>query len=280
VVYADARQIEQTLMNLVANARDAMPRGGRVVIETSPVKLDADSRVSQDLPAELLAGGFARLAVTDTGQGMDAATLQRMWEPFFTTKPSGQGTGLGLSSVYGAARQSGGFVWAESEPGRGTSVQVYWPELRSAPELLDEASGLPEIRGGSETVLVVEDEPLVRALVVRALGSQGYRCLEAGEGTEALRMLEEDGAEVDLVITDVVMPGMSGGGLGDRLALVRPDLPVLYTSAYVDEDVIGRGLLEQGRPFLQKPCTPRELARKVREVLDATPSTRDEAGTL
>jgi CheY-like chemotaxis protein len=158
-------------------------------------------------------------------------------------------------------------------------VQVYWPEVRSAPEPLDEAGGEPEIRGGSETILVVEDEPLVRALVLRALRTHGYRCLEAEEASDALRTLEHEGERVDLVITDVVMPGMSGGGLGDRLALLRPDLPVLYTSAYVDEDVIGRGLLEQGRPFLQKPCTPRELARKVREVLDGAASTRDRART-
>jgi two-component system, cell cycle sensor histidine kinase and response regulator CckA len=280
VVYADARQVEHTLMNLVVNARDAMPQGGRVTIETKSVKLDPDSRPSRELGDEAPGGSFAMLGVTDTGHGMDAATLQRMWEPFFTTKPSGQGTGLGLSSVYGAAKQGGGFVWADSEPGRGTRVQVYWPEVRSAPEPLDQGPGEPEIRGGNETVLVVEDEPLVLALVVRALRSHGYRCLEAEEASEALRMLEHDGERVDLVITDVVMPGMSGGGLGDRLALLRPDLPVLYTSAYVDEDVIGRGLLEEGRPFLQKPCTPRELARKVREVLDGAASARDEAETV
>jgi CheY-like chemotaxis protein len=202
-----------------------------------------------------------------------------MWEPFFTTKPSGHGTGLGLSSVYGAAKQSRGFVWAESEPGRGTSVQVYWPEVRSAPEPVDDPSGRAEIRGGDETVLIVEDEPLVRALVVRALRSHGYQCLEAKDAAEALRMIEH-GVDPDLVITDVVMPGMSGGGLGDQLALLRPQLPVLYTSAYVDEDVIGRGLLEQGRPFLQKPCTPRELALKVREVLDGAASARDEAEAM
>ena len=280
VVYADARQVEQTLVNLVVNARDAMPQGGRVTIETKGVILDPDSRAAGELGDGAPSGSFAMLAVTDTGHGMDTATLQRMWEPFFTTKPSGQGTGLGLSSVYGSAKQSGGFVWADSEPGRGTTVQVYWPQVRSAPEPLVEASGELEIRGGSETVLIVEDESLVRALLVRALRSHGYGCLEARDASEALRMLEHDKAAVDLVITDVVMPGMSGGGLGDRLALLRPDLPVLYTSAYVDEDVIGRGLLEEGLPFLQKPCTPRELARKVREVLDRAASTRDQAETL
>jgi hypothetical protein len=280
VVYADARQIEQTLLNLVLNARDAMPRGGRVTIETKTVRLEPGSGASQDVADGAPTGCFAMLAVTDTGHGMEAATLQRIWEPFFTTKPRGEGTGLGLSSVYGAAKQSGGFVWADSEPGRGTTVQVYWPEVRTEPEPLGESSGLPEVEGGSEAVLIVEDEDLVRAFVVRALRSHGYRCHEARDAGEALRLLEQEQARIDLVITDVVMPGMSGGGLGDRLALLRPGLPVLYTSAFVDEDVIRRGLLEQGRPFLQKPCTPGDLARKVREVLDAAATTRNQAETL
>jgi hypothetical protein len=279
-VYADARQIEQTLMNLVLNARDAMPQGGRVIVETKTVELEPGSRGLRDLAADAPTGHFAMLAVSDTGHGMEAATLQRIWEPFFTTKPPGQGTGLGLSSVYGTAKQSGGFVWAESEPGRGTSVQVYWPEVHTEPEPLGHASGLPEVRGGSETVLIVEDEDLVRALVVRALRSHGYQCREARDAKEALGLLEREQSQVDLVITDVVMPGMSGGGLGDRLALLRPELPVLYTSAFVDEDVIRRGLLEQGRPFLQKPCSPHDLARKVREVLDAATSARDQAKTV
>ena len=257
-----------------------MPQGGRVTIGTKTVRLEAGSRVSQDVAEGAPTGSFALLAVTDTGHGMEAATLQRIWEPFFTTKPRGQGTGLGLSSVYGAAMQSGGFVWADSEPGRGTTVQVYWPEVRTEAEPLGESSSLPEVEGGSETVLIVEDEDLVRAFVVRALRRHGYRCCEARDAGEALRLLEQEQAHIDLVITDVVMPGMSGGGLGDRLALLRPGLPILYTSAFVDEDVIRRGLLEQGRPFLQKPCTPRDLASKVREVLDAAASTRDQAETV
>jgi CheY-like chemotaxis protein len=251
-----------------------------VIVETKTVELEPGSRGLRDLAADAPTGHFAMLAVSDTGHGMEAATLQRIWEPFFTTKPPGQGTGLGLSSVYGTAKQSGGFVWAESEPGRGTSVQVYWPEVHTEPEPLGHASGLPEVRGGSETVLIVEDEDLVRALVVRALRSHGYQCREARDAKEALGLLEREQSQVDLVITDVVMPGMSGGGLGDRLALLRPELPVLYTSAFVDEDVIRRGLLEQGRPFLQKPCSPHDLARKVREVLDAATSARDQAKTV
>ena len=270
-VYADPRQIEQILMNLVLNARDAMPQGGRITIETKAVR---------EAPEGAPAGSFAVLAVTDTGRGMEAATLQRIWEPFFTTKPAGEGTGLGLSSVYGAAKQSGGFVSADSEPGRGTTVQVWWPVVLTEPEPVSEARDLPEVEGGSETLLIVEDEDLVRTPVVRALESHGYHCREARNAGEALRLIEQEQTRFDLVITDVVMPGMSGGGLGDRLAILRPGLPVLYTSAFVDEDVIRRGLLEQGRPFLQKPCAPRDLARKVREVLDAAASTRSEAETV
>ena len=207
---------------------------------------------------------------------MDAATLQRIWEPFFTTKPVGQGTGLGLSSVYGAAKQSGGFVWADSERGRGTAVQVYWPEIRAEAEPLAGTVAPPPVEGGHETVLVVEDEELVRALAVRTLRGRGYHCLEAHDAGEALRLVQQEQGPLDLVITDVVMPGMSGGGLGDRLALLRPGLPILYTSAFTDEEVIRRGMLEQGRPFLQKPCRPDELARTVREVLDAAATTRDQ----
>jgi two-component system, cell cycle sensor histidine kinase and response regulator CckA len=220
------------------------------------------------------------LSVTDTGLGMDAATLQRIWDPFFTTKPVGQGTGLGLSSVYGAAKQSGGFVWADSEPGHGTAVQVYWPEIRTEAEPLAAAVAPPAVQGGHETVLVVEDEELVRALAVRTLQAQGYRCLQARDAREALRLAQPEQGALDLVITDVVMPGMSGGGLGDRLALLRPGLPILYTSAFTDEEVIRRGMLEQGRPFLQKPCRPDELARTVREVLDAAATMRDQPGIV
>jgi PAS domain S-box-containing protein len=280
IVYADPRQIEQILMNLVLNARDALPQGGRVTIETRTVTFEPGSRESLEMGDAAPTGTFTTLAVTDTGHGMGADTLQRIWEPFFTTKPPGQGTGLGLSSVYGAAKQSGGFVWAASELGRGTTVRVYWPEVPAEPEPLREPSDMPAVEGGSETVLVVEDEDLVRALVVRALRSHGYVCREARDAAEALRLLEHGQAGIDLVITDVVMPGMSGGGLGDRLAVILPGLTVLYTSAFVDEDVIRRGLLEQGRPFLQKPCTPYDLARKVREVLDAAGSARDQAETV
>ena len=168
-MYADPRQIEQMLMNLVLNARDAMPQGGRVTIETRTVRLEPGSGVWRTEEERALSGRFTMLSVTDTGHGMDAATLQRIWEPFFTTKPPGRGTGLGLASVYGAAKQSGGFVWADSEPGRGTTVQVYWPEMRGAAGAAAEPERQPRVEGGSETLLVVEDEELVRALAIRAL---------------------------------------------------------------------------------------------------------------
>jgi PAS domain S-box-containing protein len=274
-IYADPRQIEQTLMNLVLNARDAMPQGGRVTVETRTVRLEPSSGMRKH-PAGTPGGIFTMVAVTDTGHGMDATTLQRIWEPFFTTKPTGEGTGLGLSSVYGAVKQSGGFVWADSEPGRGTTVEVYWPQSLAEPDPLEESSRL-SVEGGSETILIVEDEDLVRALAVRVLKSEGYRCYEARNAEEAIRLFEQEKIDIDLVITDVVMPGMSGGGLGDRLERLRPGVPILFTSGYTDEDVIRRGLLENNRPFLQKPSTPQELARKVRTVLDAAASIPDQS---
>jgi two-component system, cell cycle sensor histidine kinase and response regulator CckA len=274
VVNADARQIEQIVMNLVLNARDAMPQGGRVTIETGAVDVGAGAEAWRGDDERAPSGRFTMLSVTDTGHGMDAAVLQRIWEPFFTTKPAGRGTGLGLSSVYGAARQSGGFVWADSAPGRGTTVQVYWPEILAAPEAPPEPERPLPLAGGSETVLVVEDEELVRALALRALRSFGYTCHQVRDAREALRLLEALEPPVDLVLTDVVLPDMSGGEFGDRLAREHPGTPVVYMSAYTDEDVIRRGLLAEGRPFLQKPFTPHQLARTVREALGGAGAAR------
>ena len=275
VIYADPSQVEQIMMNLVLNARDAMPQGGRITVQTAGFTLTKGSRVAKSGGETGPEGRYVMLAVRDTGSGMNAATLQHMWEPFFTTKPAGKGTGLGLAAVYGAVKQSGGFVWADSEPGQGTTVSVYWPAIPHAAEQLPGEAAAQNPERGSEMVLVVEDEPMVRGLSVRTLSQLGYRCLEAHDATEALALIEA-GLDADLVITDVVMPGVSGADFGERLALLRPALPVLYTSGFSDEDVIGRGLLRSGRPFLQKPFAPAELARRVREVLRNANALRTE----
>jgi two-component system, cell cycle sensor histidine kinase and response regulator CckA len=269
-IHADPGRVEQILMNLVLNSRDAMPQGGRVTVETGDVTLESASAVWQPQSEAPPPGRYAMLAVSDTGHGMDPATLQRIWEPFFTTKAPGKGTGLGLSVVYGSVKQSGGFVWVDSEVGRGTVVRLYWPEILQEADQLGELPVPRPAERGRETVLVVEDERVVRALMVRSLTGLGYRCVEAADAGEALRVLEREEGQLDLIITDVVMPGISGGDLGSRLAEQYPTLPVLYTSGFADDDVIRRGLLHASRPFLQKPFTPADMARKVREVLDAT----------
>jgi CheY-like chemotaxis protein len=252
----------------VLNSRDAMPRGGQVTVETAGVTLEPDGSPWQQQSEAPPSGQYAMLAVTDTGHGMDPGTLQHIWEPFFTTKPAGKGTGLGLSVVYGSVKQSGGFVWVNSEVGRGTIVRVYWPLMAQESDQPAPAPTPKPAERGSETLLVVEDERVVRALIVRSLTGLGYNCVEAGNGDEALLVLQQQ-KHIDLVITDVVMPGTSGGDLGWLLADRYPDLPVLYTSGFADNDVVRRGLLDVGRPFLQKPFAPRELARKVREVLES-----------
>jgi two-component system, cell cycle sensor histidine kinase and response regulator CckA len=267
-IHADPGRVEQILMNLVLNSRDAMPRGGQVTVETAGVTLEPDGSPWQQQSEAPPSGQYAMLAVTDTGHGMDPGTLQHIWEPFFTTKPAGKGTGLGLSVVYGSVKQSGGFVWVNSEVGRGTIVRVYWPLMAQESEQPAPAPTPKPAERGSETLLVVEDERVVRALIVRSLTGLGYNCVEAGNGDEALLVLQQQ-KHIDLVITDVVMPGTSGGDLGWLLADRYPDLPVLYTSGFADNDVVRRGLLDVGRPFLQKPFAPRELARKVREVLES-----------
>jgi two-component system, cell cycle sensor histidine kinase and response regulator CckA len=279
-IHADPPRVEQIVMNLVLNARDAMPQGGRVEVETLVVELDANSPVWQPEAEAPPPGRYAVLSVRDTGHGMDPGTLQHIWEPFFTTKPAGQGTGLGLSVVYGSVKQSGGFVWVESEVGRGTVIRVYWPEIPVVPEHTDEFPVATPTKRGTEAVLVVEDEPVVRALVMRTVTGFGYRCLEARDAAEALQLLERERGKIDLVITDVVMPGMSGGQLGELLAHDYPTLPVLYTSGFANNDMIRRGLLDARRPFLQKPFGPDDLARKIREVLEASAASEHEHQTV
>jgi PAS domain S-box-containing protein len=260
-VFVDRSRMEQVVLNLALNARDAMPQGGIVTIHADSVRVDGE-------PADLPAREYVRLSVTDTGVGMDETVRTRVFEPFFTTKGIGEGTGLGLAMVYGSITQAGGTVTVESEPGAGATFHVYLPALRDAGPVEGEAAGASTEARGSETVLIVEDEEAVRALAARTLAKAGYTVLEASNGSEALTILARRGEEIELLVTDVVMPGLGGQELAERVWDSSPGLPVLFMSGYSPDDVIRRGLLHQGAAFLQKPFTPDGLAAQVREVLD------------
>jgi two-component system, cell cycle sensor histidine kinase and response regulator CckA len=267
-IQADRGQLEQVLVNLVLNARDAMTQRGRVTISTERVTLD-DTYAQRHGEVAIVPGDYIRLTVSDTGCGMTPEVQPLIFEPFFTTKPIGQGTGLGLSTVYGIVKQSGGFIWVYSEPGLGTAFKIYLPRLQLGELAAPASEGDGTAARGSETILVVEDEDMVRLLACRALRERGYRVLEARHGLEAVQRVEERTERIDLVISDVVMPQLGGRELGQRLASLVPGLPVLYMSGYTGEDVIQRGLLDPGAPFQQKPFSPQGLARKVREMLDS-----------
>jgi CheY-like chemotaxis protein len=261
-VRADPGQLEQVLLNLAINARDAMPRGGRLSVETASVELTERSAMAAH-GVRVRPGRYVQLAVSDTGHGMDKATLAHAFEPFFTTKGVGQGTGLGLATVYGIVKQSDGYVWAYSEPGQGTTIKLYLPVTESAPELAaNEAASAPAAEG--ELVLVVEDEAQVRTIAARALTEAGYRVVEAETGARALELLGGNGDRPALVLVDVVMPGLSGSELALELAQVVPGVPVLFTSGYTDGEILRRGLLEPGAAFLAKPFSPEGLVRAVR----------------
>jgi nitrogen-specific signal transduction histidine kinase/ActR/RegA family two-component response regulator len=261
-VLADRTQVEQVLVNLVANARDATGAGGLVLIEIQRVEL-THSEVS---PSEALPGSFVRLAVRDDGAGMTPETLSRVFEPFFTTKPADQGTGLGLSMVHGVVRQSGGFVRIESSPGKGTIVAVFLPRVEDPVTPTEPPVSVRP--GAGERVLVVEDESVVRSLVRRTLESHGYRVYLAPNGAAALSFITANPGEVDLVLTDVVMPRMNGLELAAQLAERLPALPVLLMSGYSDDEILQRGLTPPGAAFLPKPMAPDHLAAAVREHLD------------
>ena len=266
-VRADPGQLEQVLINLTLNARDAMPGGGRLTIETTTVVLDHAYATAKSV-ATLRPGEYAALIVSDTGHGIDRAVLGQIFEPFFTTKSVGQGTGLGLSTVYGIVKQSGGFIWVYSEPGLGTTFKVYLPIVTASPDLLTPRASSPTARS-TELILVAEDEAMVRGIMARTLRECGYVVLEAADGREALEIVESQGGRVNLIVADVVMPVLGGREMAARLAERWPDVPVLFTSGYTGLDVVSRGLLEEGREFLQKPLAPEALARKVREMVDA-----------
>jgi PAS domain S-box-containing protein len=263
-VRGDAGQIEQIVVNLAVNARDAMPQGGRLAIETSHVELDG-RYVAQHVGVQ--PGAYVMLAVSDTGTGMDAETSRRMFEPFFTTKARGKGTGLGLATVYGIVKQSGGHVWAYSEIGRGTTFKVYLPSIDGLADADGSAFAGDVPQGGTETVLLVEDERAVRFVSRTILEKAGYRVLDADDPGYAEAIFAQHGASIDLLVTDVVMPGGSGPGLFKRLALLRPGLRVLFMSGYTDDAIFNQGELGPGITFLQKPFTTQGLLHKVREAL-------------
>jgi nitrogen-specific signal transduction histidine kinase/ActR/RegA family two-component response regulator len=266
-VLADRGQLEQVLVNLALNARDAMRPGGTLRIATGETTLGPE--LARERGVAVRPGRYAEVTLIDDGSGMSEATRQRAFEPFFTTKTVGQGTGLGLSTVFGIVKQSGGYVWLDSALGRGTTVIVHLPVSRRAGGSgADLAAATPAAASGRETVLVVEDEGLVRHMVARALEEHGYTVLEAEHGRDALDVLAGAGSGVDVVLTDLVMPELNGNELAQRLREERPELPVLYMSGYTDADVVERGLLDAAAPFIQKPFTPDELALRIRELLD------------
>ena len=264
-VKVDPGQIEQVIMNLAVNARDAMPKGGKLTIETANVELDGKYALKH---IAVKPGHYVMLSMSDTGCGMTPEVKDRVFEPFFTTKEKGKGTGLGLSTVYGIVKQSEGNIWVYSEPGRGTTFKIYLPRVDEPPELWKEKEVKEEITTGRETVLIVEDDESVRKMAVLVLEKKGYKVLEAKDGNEALLLCKARKEPIHLILTDVVMPGMSGRQLVDQLRQVHQDIKSLYMSGYTDNTIVHHGVLEKGINYIQKPFTPESLVRKVREVLD------------
>lgn len=267
----DPTQLEQILVNLAVNAADAMPRGGKLTIETANVTLDEHYQ-QRHLP--ITAGEYVMLAVSDTGIGMDEATSRHIFEPFFTTKEVGKGTGLGLATVYGIVKQSGGDILVYSEAGRGSTFKIYLPQVTGgvtgSSERLIETG---DVKRGSETVLLVEDDEAVRLLARVTLERNGYRVLQAGNPKEAMRIVSESAEPIHLLLSDVIMPESEGPPLFDRLVKEHSAVRVLYMSGYADEAIVRHGVLIEGTPFLQKPFTPQVVTRKVRDVLDAPAPT-------
>ncbi len=267
-VRIDPHQFDQLLMNLAVNARDAMPNGGKLIFETSTAVLDEEfCRARENIEP----GSYVVVSISDTGRGMDRATRERIFEPFFTTKERGKGTGLGLSTVYGIVRQNAGAITVYSEPGIGTTFRIYLPATGAAAESATDTSSVIDAPGHG-TILLVEDEDLVRRFTYRSLVAAGYTVIDAADGDGALAAFRDAGGAVDLLVTDVVMPRMSGAELFRRLHAQAADLPVLFISGYTEDAIVNHGALERGVNYLQKPFTARQIARRVREILDARPA--------
>jgi signal transduction histidine kinase/ActR/RegA family two-component response regulator len=267
-VYADPGQLEQVLVNLAVNARDAMPNGGRLTIETMNAELSVDDEHRHIGSA---AGEYVMLAVSDTGMGIPREVLSKIFDPFFTTKERGKGTGLGLSTVYGIVKQIGGDIWIYSEPGEGTTFKIYLPRFDDELTKNIPVHTPESVAGGTETILLVEDDPALRVLAERILTSYGYAVLVAPSGDEAKTLVEGYRDEIDLVLTDVVMPGIGGRSTAEQLTQLRPGLRVVFMSGYTDDEVVRRGIIDRSTVYLQKPFTPEQLGHKVRETLDAAP---------
>jgi PAS domain S-box-containing protein len=265
-IKADQGQIEQVIMNLALNARDAMPGGGKLTIAT--VNADVDGLHSRHHSA-VLPGSYVLLTVSDTGYGMSAETQSHIFEPFFTTKEMGKGTGLGLATVYGVVKQSGGYIWVDSESERGTTFEIYLPRVCEAAPMPNAVKGTQKTARGSETVLVVEDAQPLRELASELLKDNGYAVLEAANGADAIQLVERHQGLIDLLLTDVIMPGMGGRQLAERLMPRLPKMKVLYMSGYTDDAIVHHGILEPGIALIQKPFTAETLTRRVREVLQA-----------
>jgi PAS domain S-box-containing protein len=266
----DPTQLGEVFINLALNSRYAMGRAGTLEITLSPVVVDSATNASDKAFPEQPPGRYLRIEVRDTGTGMDEATRRRIFEPFFTTKPLGEGTGLGLASVMGAVTQNGGFIRVESQLGAGTTFIIELPEVPLHPEPVAESVFTQELPRGNETIIVAEDDEGVRSWINRILSDQGYTVLEAKDGNEALQLFAEHPNEVRLVLTDLVMPGVDGREVGERMAIRAPEIPVLYMSAYTESEVMRRRLLTPGAGFLQKPFSPSLLAHRVRAALDGT----------
>ena len=266
-VMADRGQIEQVIMNLVVNARDAMPRGGKIVIETSNVQLDESCEQKHKAEDKIVPGPYVMLSISDTGVGMTEEVRERAFDPFFTTKDKDKGTGLGLSMVYGIVKQSGGQIFLHSEPGMGSTFKIYLPRTDAGPEIgAEDSKSIPLT--GDEIILLVEDDHSMRKAAGRILVRHGYRIIEASNPKEALEKFEKDGEVIQLLLTDIIMPGGNGRELAEKLRVKKPNLKVLFMSGYTDQIISENGLLEGGFNLIMKPFHAEHFLRQIRQILD------------